>query len=259
MGKLSTGPIENRLSSGVRPTQQVTAKFINENPVNSSTVLVQGYYLNGSRTQYVLETITLSPNQVFTKDYYANFNGYLFTFTIEGAAAENTRISFWGKNAGGQIIASYRLVSDELESIQTSITDALAYGSLYGSPEYSLSVSAGEKLIFSKIGPYSGMTPNTINNEIEIGHSGVYTIAVSFGARSLFPNPEDSVFSIYINEEEEINSRMFFRTDEPLEIDNISKNIQILLNEGDTVSIKAVSAPPTVQYINPSLVVTRIV
>lgn len=39
MAILSTGPIENRPLGGVRHTQQVTAKFVNRDLTNSSTVL----------------------------------------------------------------------------------------------------------------------------------------------------------------------------------------------------------------------------
>jgi YVTN family beta-propeller protein len=114
MAILSTGPIENRPVGGVRPTQQVTIKFVNRDSTNSSTVLVQGYYLNGTRTLYVLEVVSLIPNEVATRNYFANFDSFEFVFTTSGPAAESTEISVWGKNASGQLVTAHRLVSDEL-------------------------------------------------------------------------------------------------------------------------------------------------
>lgn len=63
-----TGPIENRSVSGNRPTQEVIIKLVNTDLVNLSRVLLQGYYLNGNRTLYVLEQVVLAPNEVLTKN-----------------------------------------------------------------------------------------------------------------------------------------------------------------------------------------------
>ena len=113
MGLFSTGPIENNPVSGVRPTQQVTIKMVNRDSVNTSTVLIQGYFLNGTRTLYVLEQVSLSPNAVVTRDYFANLNAYEFVFTTSGLAEESTEISVWGRNATGELISSHRVVSEE--------------------------------------------------------------------------------------------------------------------------------------------------
>ncbi|KAA8745409.1 hypothetical protein [Paenibacillus sp. UASWS1643] len=99
MAILSTGPIENRPVGGVRPTQQVTVNFVNRDSANSSSVLVQGYFLNGTRTLYVLEVVSLTPNEVETRNYFANFDGFQFVYTTSGPAEESTEISVWGKNA----------------------------------------------------------------------------------------------------------------------------------------------------------------
>jgi YVTN family beta-propeller protein len=114
MAILSTGPIENRPAGGIRPTQQVTVKMTNSDSANSSTVLVQGYHLNGTRTLYVLEVVSLTPNEVATRNYFANFDAFQFVFTTSGLAAESTEISVLGKNASGQLVTAHRLVSDEL-------------------------------------------------------------------------------------------------------------------------------------------------
>ncbi|QNR69502.1 MULTISPECIES: hypothetical protein [Paenibacillus] len=117
MSVLSTGPIENSPVSGVRPIQQVTVKIINRDLVNSSIILIQGYFLNGLRTLYVQEEIFLAPNAVTTKNYVVNFDAYEFVFTTSGLAEESTDISVWGKNGSGEIIDVQRIVADEqLES-----------------------------------------------------------------------------------------------------------------------------------------------
>ncbi|MEX6701643.1 hypothetical protein ABS315_18765 [Peribacillus frigoritolerans] len=113
MAVISTGPIENSPVNGVRPTQQVTIKMVNRDSVNSATVLIQGYFLNGSRTLYVLEEVLLTPNEVATRNHYANFDAFEFVFTTSGPAEESTEISVWGRNESGQLISSQRLVSDE--------------------------------------------------------------------------------------------------------------------------------------------------
>ena len=101
MAVLSTGPIANNPVNGVRPTQQVLVKMDNRDSFDSSTVLIQGYYLNGTRTLYVLEQVMLSPNEVVTRNYFANFDAIEFVFTTGGPAEERTQISVWGKNYQG--------------------------------------------------------------------------------------------------------------------------------------------------------------
>ncbi|CAM4518554.1 hypothetical protein [Paenibacillus typhae] len=114
MALLSTGPIENTPVSGVRPTQQLTVKFDNRDATIFSTILVEGYVLNGTRTLYAQDEFVLAPNQVITKNYFADLNAFEYIFTIDDAAAEVTQISAWGKNTAGQLITAHRLVSSEV-------------------------------------------------------------------------------------------------------------------------------------------------
>ncbi|WP_241680094.1 hypothetical protein [Metabacillus mangrovi] len=116
MAILSTGPIENSPAGGSRPTQTVTVKIDNSSGTDSSTILIQGYQLNGTRTLYVSELLAIAPNQVITKNYFADVNAFEFVFTTGDAAASATEISVWGKNASGQLVAAHRLVFDELSS-----------------------------------------------------------------------------------------------------------------------------------------------
>jgi hypothetical protein len=108
---LSTGPIDNDFVKGA--SEQVIVKLVNRSSVQSAMVLIQGYYLNGSRNLYVLEQVTLAPNAAITKTYFADFDGYEFVFTTSGPAEASTEISVWGINANGQIVSSQRVVADE--------------------------------------------------------------------------------------------------------------------------------------------------
>ncbi|PYE42677.1 hypothetical protein HUB98_23445 [Paenibacillus barcinonensis] len=114
MATLVTGPIENNISGGSRPTQQVSITMVNSDPTNTSTVLIQGYALNGTRTLYVLQSVNLNAGQVFSQTYFANLNGYEFVFTTSGAAAASTEISVWGKSSTGQLVTAHRIVLHEL-------------------------------------------------------------------------------------------------------------------------------------------------
>lgn len=142
MATISSGPIENNLVAGSRLTQSVTVKIDNNDPVNASNILIEGYVLNGTRTLYVLELITIDPNEVLTKTYYADLDGFEFIFTTSGPAESLTEVSMWGKNATGQLVAAHRLVSAEImgaESFewgQTTIywADSSAPGPGSGSP-----------------------------------------------------------------------------------------------------------------------------
>ncbi|NUU60546.1 hypothetical protein [Paenibacillus agri] len=115
MAILTTGPIVNTPVNGVRPTQTITIKIVNNDPVNTSTVLFEGYYLNGTRTLYVLEAFPVGPNEVITHNNYANLDGYEFLFTIGDDTAGQTEISVWGKNADGELVDAHRLVSSEVK------------------------------------------------------------------------------------------------------------------------------------------------
>ncbi|OMD56935.1 40-residue YVTN family beta-propeller, partial [Paenibacillus odorifer] len=124
MAILSTGPIENNLVSGVRPTQQLTIKADNTDSVNVASILIQGFYLSGMRALYVLELISLNPNEAITMDYFADLDAFEFVFTTTGLAEQQIEISVWGKNAAGQLVTPHRIVSSELLGASTGVTGA---------------------------------------------------------------------------------------------------------------------------------------
>jgi len=116
MGKmaiLSTGPIENNPVSGVRPTQQVTIRLVSRAAVNSVTVSVQGYVLSTTRTLYVSEVIGIAPNEVVTRNYFADLDAFEFVFGTDVEGVEEVGISVWGKQASGQLVDAHRVVTHE--------------------------------------------------------------------------------------------------------------------------------------------------
>ncbi|OME45599.1 spore surface glycoprotein BclB [Paenibacillus odorifer] len=129
MSQLSTGPIENNLVGGVRPTQLITLKIVNQSDDTPSTVQVEGYYMNGTRTLYVSELVNVAPNQVITNDYYANFDSFEFLFTTPTMIDDPIQISVWGKSSTGQLVTAHRLVYSELYGENIGITGTGATGS----------------------------------------------------------------------------------------------------------------------------------
>ena len=116
MGKmaiLSTGPIENNPVSGVRPTQQVTIRLVSRAAVDSLTVSVQGYVLSTTRTLYVSEVISIAPNEVVTRNYFADLDAYEFVFETSIDGVEDVGVSVWGKQASGQLVEAHRVVAHE--------------------------------------------------------------------------------------------------------------------------------------------------
>ncbi|MRX74256.1 hypothetical protein GJU40_19225 [Bacillus lacus] len=114
MARFTTGPIFNPAVAGVRNTQTLTVLIDNQNASQSSSVLIEGYFLNGTRTLYVQELVQLAPNQVVRRNYFAAFEGYEFVFNTSGPAADNIEISAWGKNAAGELVTAHRVVAEEL-------------------------------------------------------------------------------------------------------------------------------------------------
>ncbi|MEK5181535.1 exosporium glycoprotein BclB-related protein [Paenibacillus sp. FSL P4-0288] len=124
MSQLSTGPIENNLVGGVRPTQLITLKIVNQSDDTPSTVQVEGYYMNGTRTLYVSELVNVAPNQVITNDYYVNFDSFEFLFITPTMIDDPIQISVWGKSSTGQLVTAHRLVYSELYGENIGITGA---------------------------------------------------------------------------------------------------------------------------------------
>jgi len=113
MAVFSTGPMDNGPILGIRQTQIVTAKVVNRDSLNSYNLVIQGFYLNGSRTMYVNEMVSLAPNQVLTRDYFADLDAFEFEFATSEEVETQIGISVWGKQASGQLVDSHRVVAWE--------------------------------------------------------------------------------------------------------------------------------------------------
>ena len=110
MAVFSTGPIENSPVLGIRPTQMLTVKIVNRDSVNSYNLLIQGFILGTSRTMYVNEMVTILPNEVLTKNYFADLNAIEFEFATTEEVEAEVGISIWGKQSTGQLVDSHRVV-----------------------------------------------------------------------------------------------------------------------------------------------------
>lgn len=180
MAILSTGPIENNAVSDVRPTQQVTVKIDNRNSLDESVVLIQGYNLTATRTLYVSEQISLAPDQVVTRSYFANLDAFEFVFTVEGVAVEQTEISVWGKNEIGQLVAAHRLVSSELEIEGDNTSVNRIYVANFNSND--VSVINGETNTVIATVPVgtnpAGIDVNPLTSRVYVANRGSNTISV---------------------------------------------------------------------------------
>lgn len=54
------------------------------------------------------------PNQVITKNYFADFDTFEFFFTTASLPDNPIQISFWGKDRAEKLVAPHRLVTAEL-------------------------------------------------------------------------------------------------------------------------------------------------
>ncbi|MGQ8872710.1 hypothetical protein [Paenibacillus sp. TSA_86.1] len=113
MAILSTGPIENNVVAGVRPTQQVTIRLVSRAAVDATTVSVQGYVLSTTRTLYVNELISIAPNEEVTRNYFADLDAFEFVFGTSEESVGAVGISVWGKQASGQLVDAHRVVEHE--------------------------------------------------------------------------------------------------------------------------------------------------
>ena len=113
MALFSTGPIDNSPILGIRQTQMVTVKAVNRDSLNPYNLVIQGFLLNGSRTMYVNEMVSLAPNQVLTMNYFADLDAFEFEFTTLEEVEAEIGISVWGKQVSGEIVEPHRIVAWE--------------------------------------------------------------------------------------------------------------------------------------------------
>lgn len=68
------------LVTNERVTQRITI-IDNQSIMSSLTIEIQAYDLSDTRTLYVQEGITIQPNEVVTREYFADLDGYEFIFS----------------------------------------------------------------------------------------------------------------------------------------------------------------------------------
>lgn len=115
MALLSTGPIDNSIVLGSRPTKIITVKIVNRNSIENTSVVIQGFILDVFRTIYVNELLDIAPNGVLTKNYFADLDAFEFEFTTTETVKAKIGISVWGKQASGQLVNAHRVVAWEKE------------------------------------------------------------------------------------------------------------------------------------------------
>lgn len=114
MALLSSGPIDNSPVLGIRPTKIVTIKIVNRSAVNVSRLVIQGFVLGAVREMYVSELVEVGPNEVLTRNYFADLDAFEYALTTE-VGEDTIGISIWGKMASGELVDVHRIVSWELE------------------------------------------------------------------------------------------------------------------------------------------------
>ena len=114
MALLTTGLLENTPVSGIRPTTNLVVNISNDDTTIIS-VLIKGYYVSGAtKTQYVEDLFSVSPGNVLSRNYFAQFDALEFQFTPSSNAVE---ITTWGKNTAGVLTTAHRAVTAELNPV----------------------------------------------------------------------------------------------------------------------------------------------
>lgn len=189
MALWTTGLIENTEVSGVRPSSTLSVKFTNADPV-SANIRINGFYLNGiTKTEYVLDLLTLAPGEVADCNFFAQFDAFEFRFITSSDAVE---ISAWGKNAFGDLTIVHSVQPAELFPMGTEriagATGVSAINRIYvpNSSSNNVSVIDGKTNtlqgnIIVGSGPF-GVSVNPITNRIYVANFGSNTVSVIDGS-----------------------------------------------------------------------------
>lgn len=111
MALLTTGLIRNPEVFGIRPSSTFSLRITNDDQVSVS-IQIEGFYLTGTtKTEYVLDVVTLAPGGVANSSYYAQFDAFEFRFITNSDAVE---ISAWGRDAAGALSVVFRVLPAEL-------------------------------------------------------------------------------------------------------------------------------------------------
>ena len=188
MALLTTGLIKNTEVLGVRPSSTLSVRISNAD-LASASIRINGFYWDGStKTEYVLDILTLAPGEVADRDYFAQFDAYEFLFITNSDALE---ISAWGKNAAGNKTVVHSMLPAELfplgmegKARAPGPTIPSAFNQIYvlNSTSNTISVFDGKTNTFIGnvivgSGPY-GIGVNPITNRIYVVNFGSHTVSV---------------------------------------------------------------------------------
>ncbi|MGC7872882.1 YncE family protein [Desulfosporosinus sp. SYSU MS00001] len=112
MALLSTGFIKNLKASGERTSSTLAVKITNRDSV-STMIRINGFYLTSTetKTEYVLDVLTIPPEGEVTNNYFAEFDAFQFQFLCN---SDEVEISVWGKNPSGNLAEVYQVHSEQL-------------------------------------------------------------------------------------------------------------------------------------------------
>ncbi|TGE35375.1 YncE family protein [Desulfosporosinus fructosivorans] len=191
MDLLTTGLIKNNEVSGIRPSLTFSVRISNADSVSANIRINGFYWLETTKTEYVLDIVTVAPGEVATRDYYANFDASEFRFATSSEALE---ISAWGKDAAGNATVVHSLLPGELslmgmEGIAKtpgmSISSMLNQIYVLNSSSNNISVIDGKTNTFLGnvivgSGPF-GIGVNSITNRIYVANFGSSDVSVIDG------------------------------------------------------------------------------
>ena len=139
------------------------------------------------------------------------------------------------------------------------------YGSLTTTPFLSFFAITGANVDFNVVGPFSGTTPNIVDDSITVNSDGVYTISFATAIILFSPENEDVIveFAITINgifNPILLLSKQIEITSLNSEIDTLSRTALLTLNQGDVVRVLIVNSTgeEKVSYFSAELVVTKV-
>lgn len=191
MAQITTGLIENIEVFGVRPSSTFSVRISNVDTV-SANIRINGFYWSGiTKTEYVLDLLTLAPGEVADRNYYAKFDAFEFLIVTSTDAVE---ISAWGKNAVGDLTVVYSMLPAELFPMGMegmagapgmTISSALNRIYVLNSSSNNVSVIDGKTNTFIGnvivgSGPY-GVGVNPITNRIYVANFGSNNVSVIDG------------------------------------------------------------------------------
>ncbi|MHB8076998.1 YncE family protein [Desulfosporosinus fructosivorans] len=191
MDLLTTGLIKNSEVSGIRPSLTFSVRITNSGSVSANIRINGFYWLETTKTEYVLDIVTVAPGEVATRDYYANFDASEFRFVTSSDALE---ISAWGKDAAGNATVVHSLLPGELSPMGMegiaktpgmSISSIINQIYVLNSSSNNISVIDGKTNTFMGnvivgSGPF-GIGVNSITNRIYVANFGSSNVSVIDG------------------------------------------------------------------------------